>query len=166
MVEGLSFVAEAERNEEFKEECDAGSVKLVMSEVLISLVDLSFVVWIVEDPINVVFVVVLEPLLVEELNFAAGVESDDEVGEELEIESVVKAEGVTSDSDELFDGFDDIFILVTLEVVTVVEEDGVLMNFDEPSLLVEWVANDGVVADIVDSVALVDPPFVAWIIEW
>ena len=171
MVEGLSFVAEAERNEEFKEECDAGSVKLVMSEVLISLVDPSFVVCIVEDPsfvecivedpINVVFLVVLEPLLVEELNLAAGVKSDDEVGEELEIESVVKAEGVTSDSDELFDGFDDIFILVTLEVVTVVEEDGVLMNFDEPSLLVEWVANDGVLADIVDSVALVDPSFVA-----
>ena len=137
MVEGLSFVAEAERNEEFKEECDAGSVKLVMSEVLISLVDLSFVVWIVEDPINVVFVVVLEPLLVEELNFAAGVESDDEVGEEIEIESVVKAEGVTSDSDELFDGFDDIFILVIIEVVTVVEADGVLTNFDELSLLIE-----------------------------
>ena len=104
--------------------------------------------------------------MVEGLNFAAGVESDDEVEEEWEVESVAKAEGVTSDSDELFDGFDDIFILVTLEVVTVVEEDGVLMNFDEPSLLVEWVANDGVLADIVDSVALVDPSFVAWIVEW
>ena len=147
MVEGLSFVAEAETNDEFKEECDAGSVKLVMSEVLISLVDPSFVVCIVEDPsfvecivedpINVVFLVVLEPLLVEELNFAAGVESDDEVGEELEIESVVKAEGVTSDSDELFDGFDVIFILVIIEVVTVVEADGVLTNFDELSLLIE-----------------------------
>ena len=75
--------------------------------------------------------------MVEELNFAAGVESDDEVGEELEIESVVKAEGVTSDSDELFDGFDDIFILVIIEVVTVVEADGVLTNFDELSLLIE-----------------------------
>ena len=75
--------------------------------------------------------------MVEELNLAAGVKSDDEVGEELEIEGVVKAEGVTSDSDELFDGFDDIFILVTLEVVTVVEEDGVLTNFDELSLLIE-----------------------------
>ena len=120
MVEGLSFEAEAERNDEFKEECDVDIVKSVMSEVLISLVDSSFVVWIVEDPINVVFVVVLVPLLVEELNLAAGVESDDEVREEWEVESIVKAEGVTSDSDELFDGFDDIFILVTLEVVTVV----------------------------------------------
>ena len=40
--------------------------------------------------------------MVEGLNFAAGVESDDEVEEEWEVESVVKAEGVTSDSDELF----------------------------------------------------------------
>ena len=44
MVEGLSFVAEAERNDEFKEECDVDIVKSVMSEVLISLVDSSFVV--------------------------------------------------------------------------------------------------------------------------
>ena len=75
--------------------------------------------------------------MVEGLNFAAGVESDDEVREGWEVESVVKAEGVTSDSDELFDGFDDIFILVIIEVVTVVEADGVLTNFDELSLLIE-----------------------------
>ena len=40
-----SFVSEAEWNEELKEECD--------------------VVWIVEDPINVVFLVEVEPLLVD-----------------------------------------------------------------------------------------------------
>ena len=40
-------------------------------------------------------------------------------------------------------------------------ETRAFMNFDEPSLLVEWVANDGVLADIVDSFALVDPSFVA-----
>ena len=40
-----SFVAEAEWNEELREECD--------------------VVWIVEDPINVVFLVEVEPLLVD-----------------------------------------------------------------------------------------------------
>ena len=40
-----SFVAEAEWNEELREESD--------------------VVWIVEDPINVVFLVVVEPLLVD-----------------------------------------------------------------------------------------------------
>ena len=39
------------------------------------------------------------------------------------------------------------------------------MNFDEPSLLVEWVANDGVLPDIVDSFALVGPSFVVWMVE-
>ena len=62
-------------NEEFREECDVDSVKFMMSEVLSSLVDPSLV----EDPINVVFLVLVEPLLVEK---------DAEVREEWEVDSV------------------------------------------------------------------------------
>ena len=76
LVEGLPFVAEAEWNEEFREECDVDSVKFMMSEVLSSLVDPSLV----EDPINVVFLVLVEPLLVEK---------DAEVREKWEVDSVV-----------------------------------------------------------------------------
>ena len=55
-------------------------------------------------------------------------------------------------------------MVVTIEVVTVVKIDSVLTNFNELSLLVE-VVNDGVLADIVNSFALVDPSFVAWIVD-
>ena len=51
-------------------------------------------------------------------------------------------------------------MVVTIEVVTVIKIDSVLTNFNELSLLVE-VVNDGVLADIVNSFALVDPFFVA-----
>ena len=48
---------------------------------------------------------------------------------------------------------------VSNEVITVVENNGVLSNFVEPSLLVE-LENEGVLADTVDSFSFVDLSFV------
>ena len=70
--------------------------------------------------------------------FNVEVDSIDEVMEECEDDSVES---------------------VRNEVITVVENNGVLSNFDELSLLVE-VANDGVLADTVDSFSFVDLSFV------
>ena len=97
---------------------------------------------IVEYPIFVVSLVVVDTLfvesflvfvkIVEKITFVVEVEIDDEVMEECE---------------------------VRYEVITVVKEEGVLSNFDELSLLVE-VANDGVIADTVGSFSFVDLSFV------
>ena len=54
---------------------------------------------------------------------------------------------------------------VSNEVITVVENNGVLSNFVEPSLLVE-LENEGVLADTVDSFSFVDLSFVIVIVEW